>query len=343
MLKLLLDWVLQFQAMQYISISLYRKMISCALSEGMSKDDFDWLPVPISAMDTAQAVPADVFFSLHERLDEELGPGFSVRVGLQMQIEDYGVLGLSWRTCSKAGEIFERSERYFKLLSNTYVFKVEAAGEVSRVHLLREPYRQGVALSNEATFAATVVVLQAMTEADIHPVEVAFQHKVPADLSSHEAAFQCPVQFGQPHNYIAYRTANLNHRTAKADISINHFLVERVEEETKGIQVSPLKVAADVEALVKDALPGGIPGILQIGEHMGMSSRTLTRRLSESGLSFREMVRNTQEKVARELLRNTAHSIGEIAFQTGFSEQSAFSRAFKRWTGQSPVAYRRNL
>ncbi len=329
--------------MQYISVSLYRKMINHALSEGIDRSAFDDLPVPMAALDSIQAVPAEVFFALHEQLDNALGPGFSVRVGQQMKMDDYGVLGLSWKTCAKAGEIYERSERYFKLLSNTYVFKVEAAGELSRVHLLREPYRRGVALSNEATFAATVVVLQAMTETDIHPVEVAFQHQAPADLSSHEAAFQCLVKFGQPHNYIAYCTADLNRRTAKADVSINRFLVERVEEEAKGIEVSPLKVAADVEALIKDALPGGIPGILQIGEHMGMSSRTLTRRLSESGLSFREMVRNTQEKVARELLRDTAHSIGEIAFETGFSEQSAFSRAFKRWTGQSPVAYRNNL
>jgi len=340
MLKLLLDWVLQYQAMQYISISLYRKMISCALSEGMSKDDFDWLPVPISAMDTAQAVPADVFFSLHERLDEELGPGFSVRVGLQMQIEDYGVLGLSWRTCSKAGEIFERSERYFKMLSNTYVFKVDEEGPLSKVYLMREAYRRGVELSNEATFSATVVVLQAMTDTDIAPVEVGFKHPPPKDLSSYDEAFRCPVLFNQPHYYMTYKTADLSIRTAKADTSINQFLVERVEEETQGMEVSAIKVVADVESLIKDALPSGIPSIVQIGEHMGMSSRTLTRRLSESGVSFRELVRQTQEKAARELLQDTADSISEIAFQTGFSEQSAFSRAFKRWTGHSPIAYR---
>ncbi|HKK79333.1 MAG TPA: AraC family transcriptional regulator ligand-binding domain-containing protein [Phaeodactylibacter sp.] len=324
--------------MQYISISLYRKMISCALNEGMSKDDFDWLPVPISAMDTVQAVPADVFFSLHERLDEELGPGFSVRVGLQMKIEDYGVLGLSWRTCSKAGEIFERSERYFKMLSNTYVFKVEEKAPLSKVYLLRDPYRRGVELSNEATFSATVVVLRAMTETNITPVEIGFMHTPPNDLSSYDKAFGCPVLFDQPHYYMTYKTADLSIRTAKADASINQFLVERVEEETQGIEVSPIKIAADVALLIKEALPSGIPSIVQIGEYMGMSSRTLTRRLSESGVSYRELVRQTQEKAARELLQSTADSISEIAFQTGFSEQSAFSRAFKRWTGHSPIA-----
>lgn len=329
--------------MQYISINLYRKMINHALAEGLPAKAFDDLPVPMDSMDKIKAVPAEVFFGLHEMLDKALGPGFSVRVGLEMKMDDYGVLGLSWKTCSMAKEIFERSERYFKLLSNTYVFRVEEVGDWTRVYLLREPSRRGIGLSNEATFAATVVVLQAMTETDMHPVEVAFQHPAPADLKSYEEGFQCPVFFDQPDNYIAYATTDMNLRTAKADLSINRFLVERVEEETKGIEVSSIKILEDVEGLIKDALPSGIPGILQIGAHMGMSSRTLTRRLSESGMSFRDLVRRAQENIAKNLLRKTSNSISEIAFQTGFSEQSAFSRAFKRWTGSSPMDYRNGL
>lgn len=74
-----------------------------------------------------------------------------------------------------------------------------------------------------------------------------------------------------------------------------------------------------------------------------MSSRTLNRRLAENGITFRELVKQTQEKIAIELLKNTSNTISEIAFQTGFSEQSAFSRAFKRWTGKSPLEYRNPL
>ncbi|MEL6357628.1 MAG: AraC family transcriptional regulator ligand-binding domain-containing protein, partial [Bacteroidota bacterium] len=199
--------------MNYISISLYRKMVNHALAEGMSPTDLKNLPVSIESMKDIQAVPADVFFALHEFLDQELGPGFSVRVGQQMKMDDYGVLGLSWKTCSKAGEIFERCERYFKLLSNTYVFKVIREGEISQVHLFRDAYRRGVALSNEATFSATVVVLQAMTETGITPVRVAFKHSAPTDLKDYQEAFNCPVLFDQADNIIAYLTADLETRT----------------------------------------------------------------------------------------------------------------------------------
>ena len=261
-------------------------MIDYAQTEGMTREEFDDLPIPIDAIKDMQAVPAAVFFDLHERLDRRLGPGFSVRVGQQMKMDDYGVLGLSWKTCSRAAEIFERCERYFHLLSNTYVFKVEREKDISKVHLFREAHRRGIALSNEATFSATVVVLQAITETDIAPTCVSFKHQPPRDLKSYHDGYRCPVLFNQAHNFIAYKTEDLNTRTAKADISINKFLLERVDEETRGIEVSSIKILADVESLIKDALPSGIPSLPRIGEHIGMSSRTLTRRLSESGISL---------------------------------------------------------
>ena len=328
--------------LNYISIKLYRKVIDHALSEGMKRDYFKDLPTPIDDIENIQAVPADHFFELHEKVDKELGPGFSVRVGRQMKIEDYGVLGLSWKTCSRAGEIFERCERYFKLLSNTYLFKVEIIDTISRVYLNRDAHRRGVELSNEATMSAVVVVLQAMTEKNITPVEVSFKHSPPKKTDDYLKAFGCPIFFNRQHNYIAYRTEDLNMRTAKADESINRFLVERVEEETKGIKLSANKILFDIESLIKDALPSGIPGVDQIGQLMGLSRRTLTRRLSENGLTFRDLIKKTQEEVSRDLLKNSTRSIAEIAFETGFSEQSAFSRAFKNWTNFSPAEYRKS-
>lgn len=327
--------------MNYISISLYRKMIDHAIHEGMSQEDFKNLPIPIELIDSVQAVPADQFFELHEMLDEKLGPGFSVRIGQQMKIDDYGVLGLSWRTCSWAGEIFDRSERYFKLLSNTYVFKVEKNKDIAHIFLYRNAHRRGVELSNEATLSATVVVLQAMTETDIAPTQVSFKHHAPKDLTNYIQAFKCPILFDQKENSISYKTSDLEMRTAKADASINQFLLERVDEETQGLEINASKIATDIEALIKDALPSGIPGITQIGDHIGMSNRTLTRRLSENGVTFRDLIRKTQEQVSKDLLKNSNRSIAEIAFETGFSEQSAFNRAFKRWTGLSPLEFRK--
>ena len=329
--------------MKYTSISLYKKVIDCALAEGVEREFFEQLPTPIGVLDEIQAVPADQFFALHEMVDERLGPGFAIRVGQQMKMDDYGVLGLSWKTCSFVGEIYTRSERYFMLLSNTYVFKLEEAGSISNVFLNRKAHRRGVELSNEATFSATVVVLKAISGADICPVCVSFQHSPPAQFSQdYKAAFNCPILFNQDQNCISYKTEDLKMHTAKADKSINAYLLERIEEETKGIEIHANHIAYDVEKIIKDALPSGIPSMVQIGEHLGMSNRTLTRRLSESGVTFRDLIKKTQKELAIDLLKNSDRNIGEIAFLAGFSEQSAFNRAFKRWEGLSPVEFRRN-
>ncbi|MBL7472029.1 helix-turn-helix domain-containing protein [Robertkochia sediminum] len=328
--------------MKYFSIHLYRKMLNCAIAEGMSREDFTDLPTPINAMDHLQVVAAEEFLSLHELLDEKLGPGFGVRVGQQMKIDDYGVLGLSWRTCSWVGEIFERSERYFKLLSNTFAWTIREEGDISRILLNREAHRRGMELSTEASLSATVVVLQAMTEKEILPVEVTFKHGPPIDLSSFTRAFKCAVRFNEPQYSISYQTADLKLRTAKADASINHYLLKQVDEKTKGIKIPGNSLLRDVEALIRDGLPTGIPSVDHISDLLAMSKRTLTRRLSDEGVTYRDLIRKAQEAIAKEKLREAELSIGEIAFLTGFSEQSAFNRAFKKWTGQTPTDLRKN-
>lgn len=326
--------------MKYVAISLYKKIILHAINEGMDRHLFNNFPTPLHAIDNLKAVPADHFFEAHEKLDTLLGPGFAIRVGQQMKIEDYGVLGLSWRTCSWAGEIFDRSERYFKLLSNTYLFKVDKGQEHSRVFLFRDAHRRGVELLNEATFSAAVVVLQAMTERTITPTSVSFKHRPPAKNDSHNAAFQCPVLFHQADNFIEYKTTDLETRTAKADKSINQFLVDCVLDETTGLEVSFNDLSSAVAQIIRDALPSGIPPLHRVARQVGMSSRTLTRRLAENNVTFRDLVHKSQEEISRTLLRTTSRSIAEVAFEAGFSEQSAFNRAFKRWTGLSPTMFR---
>lgn len=318
-------------------------MINYALSEGLNRDFLKSLPTPIDEMDKLDAVPASHFFELHELLDEKLGPGFSVRVGQQMKVDDYGVLGLAWKTCSWVGEIFDRSERYFKLLSDTYVFKVEKSKDISKIYLFREAHRRGLELSNEATLSASVVVIQALSNSNVLPIKVAFKHNPPKEMECYQEAFKCPIAFNQTHNYLAYKTEDLNIPTVKADASINRFLLERVKEATDGIEMSSNRLVSDIEALIKDALPSGIPSVAQMAEIIGMSSRTLTRRLSENGFTFRDLIRKKQLETCKFLLGKPHKSIAEIAFETGFSEQSAFNRAFKKWTGKTPIDYRKSL
>ncbi len=100
-----------------------------------------------------------------------------------------------------------------------------------------------------------------MSEKDISPIQVSFKHSPPKDLTSFNTAFKCAILFNQPHYSISYKTSDLNLRTAKADASINNYLLQQVNERTKGINIPGKKFVRDVESLIKDGLPTGIAGV----------------------------------------------------------------------------------
>jgi AraC-like DNA-binding protein len=109
-------------------------------------------------------------------------------------------------------------------------------------------------------------------------------------------------------------------------------------------QLASLGPHSDLEFRVRqaiaDVLSEGVPTVSSIASGLAMSARTLQRRLSEQGHSFQGVVDMTRKDLAQRLLAETDYSLAEVAFLTGFSEQSGFSRAFKRWAGQTPRSYR---
>ena len=93
---------------------------------------------------------------------------------------------------------------------------------------------------------------------------------------------------------------------------------------------------------IAQALSEGTPKMAEIARGLGFSARSFQRRLSEHGMSYHALTDETRRDLAEGLLRDERHSLAEIAFLTGFSEQSAFTRAFKRWMGTTPASYRKD-
>jgi AraC-like DNA-binding protein len=81
----------------------------------------------------------------------------------------------------------------------------------------------------------------------------------------------------------------------------------------------------------------------EVARKLGLSVRSLHRRLADHGVTFQMLTEETRREIALVMLKDTAYPFSEIAFLTGFSEQSAFNRAFKRWTDQTPANYRKSL
>ena len=123
------------------------------------------------------------------------------------------------------------------------------------------------------------------------------------------------------------------------DDAISRFFDQRVEEMLAQIKTDVV-LSVQVKSAIGKKLSGGVPKLSDIALGLGMSARTLQRKLSDDGVVFQELVDQARRELAEKLLRTTNFPLVEIAFLTGFAEQSGFTRAFKRWAGETPRSYR---
>lgn len=325
--------------MAVVFSTIYKKAIQLAFKEGIPKTSNSWLEN--HALEN-ERISMELLLNIYELAEKQLQPGFGLRQGKQLNTNDYGTLGLSWKTCLKAVDILRNVKRYMVLVTDDGSIELEEDDRTVKLILNRDVYRLGIKTANEASFVMLVGILNEVTGKNLKPVEVNFKH---AFTNSHYFSdyFECPVNFNSFENTLVFKAKTLDVSTIKADMYIHRFLVERMEQEKSNLNKEDDLLTDEINQILKDSMASGIPSINQVGEYLGMSARTLKRRLAERNLTFRELIQKNQKETATKLLSNSSQSVGEIAFLTGFSEQSAFNRAFKRWTGQAPNEYRKTL
>ena len=298
--------------------------------------DFDADPDP-SAMVSDDAYYA--FFAEAARQDPD-GVALPLRTGASMRCDEYGAFGLAWKSAENLRGSWNRAERYARVLTSVAFYEIEVAEEGVFFHLHRNGERDlGLRLSNEATIASAFAISQQVTTQPLKPLAVFFKHSGPDSIAAHEAHFGCPVHFDTDRDAILVQPDVLDIANRQGDPGIANFFDTHLEAE--------LEKYADDSALdkrvriqVSRALSEGVPRISDIAGRLGMSGRTLQRRLADRGYTFQDLVDESRRQLAERLLAETAYPLAEIAFLTGFSEQSAFNRAFKRWAGQTPRSFR---
>ena len=168
-----------------------------------------------------------------------------------------------------------------------------------------------------------------------------FGHQRPADVSEHERLLRAPLLFDQPEDVaLVFDASDLELPVPSADRRVLPIVLRHLDE---SLPVQPL---GDVWVEgVRDEISRGIcDGQLTIhlvAKRLGLGVRTLQRRLAARGLVFKTMVESIRHDLALHYLRDEEHAISQITFVLGYSEVSAFNRAFRRWTGQTPLEHRR--
>jgi AraC-like DNA-binding protein len=172
------------------------------------------------------------------------------------------------------------------------------------------------------------------------PEEVHFEHPRPQAWKEHEEAFDAPVYFSQPTNALIFRADVLERPMPARDpqlLSVMQTCMERL---------GPPSQAADglfdsIRSAVRMRLAGGYPSLDQIAHDLRISPGAVQRELSDHNVTYKDAVETTRRQLAEMYLEQRQLPLTEIALLLGYSELSAFSRAFTRWTGTSPRHYRR--
>jgi AraC-like DNA-binding protein len=171
-------------------------------------------------------------------------------------------------------------------------------------------------------------------------LEVWVMHSAPANLDEHRLTFSgATLRFDAPWSGYRFASQRLDQPIATADASLNQILrshLDRSLEETPATH----SVVARAQHLIRRELPRGQANAPQIARALGMSRRTLCRRLEEEQTTFSTVLDDVRRTLAVEQVRLGQLALSEIAFVLGFAQAAGFHRAFKRWTGQTPKEYR---
>ena len=193
----------------------------------------------------------------------------------------------------------------------------------------------------DAALAMLVNMCRASYGNDFHPVKLELQREKPACAKKFEQHFKAPIE------YNAARTAiYLNKEMINKELPTANTELTRVNDKIITDYLAHLD-KSNIDMLVKsqliDWLPSGKISEDKVANSINLSTRSLQRKLKQRETSFKQLLEETRKELASQYIENSLISINEITYLLGFSEPSNFSRAFKRWTGLSPKAYRQSL
>jgi AraC-like DNA-binding protein len=297
---------------------------------------------PDGPIDPSQMVSSADYYDFFAALADRDPDGLilPLRIGAAMRSDEYGAFGLAWKSAPSLRGSYKRSERYGHVLGSAETYSLEETADGLFFNLEKAgDGRTGMLLSNEASMSAVDKISNEVTTADFKPLAVYFKHPPRGDVKAYEKHFGCAVHFQTGRDALLLDERMIDAPNKLGDETIAKFFDQHLEQELAALSRDQ-DLEQQVRLAVANVLSEGIPTLSFIASELGMGSRTLQRRLSDHGHSFQHVVDMARKDLAQRLLRETEYSLAEVAFLTGFSEQSGFTRAFKRWAGQTPRSYR---
>ncbi|NIB42979.1 AraC family transcriptional regulator [Pseudomaricurvus alkylphenolicus] len=267
-------------------------------------------------------------------------PGLGLSVANQMNFTDWGMFGYAVASCATLEEALGIGLRY----SGAATRLTENSLQVSDNYFALTsdtlyPVGDLLPFFIEEDLGGVIHLLQTYIGDPVRPREVHFSYQAPRYKDRYRAHFRCPVKFDRPVNQIVW-DINAIHQPLPGHNPVASQQAINLCEELIRDQNSEHGVVDKVRSRLLQT-PGEFASINTVAEEMGMSESTLRRALKAEGSSFQSVLDSVREKMAKQYLATSDLLLEDIAYLVGFSDVSNFRRAFKKWTGKPPLAFRK--
>jgi AraC-like DNA-binding protein len=262
-----------------------------------------------------------------------------LNIGLAIRTTSYHGLGFAWLSSHTLLDALQRLARYYRVIVTVplEVLVEEQADTVTLEVIYSDPQYPAPPIALDSFLASIIKLCRTAKDPQFSPLKVEINHEDYGRAAEYEMAFACPVQFGTGRNMFHFdREAMLEVLPGNnLDVVLSN---DRVVEQYLEV-LDPDQVTTVVRKLLVGLFPTGEASQQIVAHRMARSVSTLQRQLTDEGTSYREVQDEIRERLAAEYVREAKYSLSQIAYLLGFSDQSNFSRAFKRWKGVSPKEF----
>ncbi len=263
-------------------------------------------------------------------------PAFGLKLTKQYKHTMFHALGYGLSASSTLKEAFERVQRFSHVVSDAVEYQFSRRGP--EYHFVLEPVTEVPVESIDALVGMYLQLCRSLIGRKFSPLSVELRRPRPEVVDEFERLWRAPLHFGAEQNRLIFDRESIerkletgNPELARLSDAISTEYLARIERHN---------IEARVREFLTQQLPGGEPTQEDVAEILNMSSRTLQRKLGDSGTTFKKIVDETRHARALAHFSKAQISVNEVTHLLGFSCSSSFTRAFRRWTGLSPSEWR---
>ena len=268
-------------------------------------------------------------------------PCFGVKMIAHWHPSRMGSLGYAWLVSTSLRTGMERLVRYMHVVTEAIDLKISNAPRGLTISLYIDPSVNKLPQQETLPLAIIMHMCRYNYGEELTAVDVSLAHEKPDCSKDISDYFKSPITYGTEISSITFSVKHvdkkLNTRNRTLALMHDDLLMRYLIEIKKGDFIEQIK------SIIIDHLPDGHVTDQLVAKELNLSERSLQRKLKEKGTTFRTVLDDVREMVALQYIKDPVNRMSDIAFLIGFSEQSAFSRAFKKWTGISPLKYRESL